>query len=55
MMDYQTAVRGAFLISPAWQRPRMRPARYLDDGLLFLQEENYRPAAMAGGEAFLHP
>ena len=41
MMDYQTAVRGAFLISPAWRRPRMRwPPRPAISmmALLFLQE-----------------
>lgn len=52
MMDYQTAVRGAFLISPAWQRPRMRwppvPAISMM-ACCSCRRENYRPAAMAGG------
>ncbi len=59
MMDYQTAVRGAFLISPAWRRPRMRwpPAPLsLDDGLLFLQEGKIIALLpWQEGEAFLHP
>ncbi len=59
MMDYQTAVRGAFFdIAGVAETPDevAAQARYLDDGLLFLQEgENYRPAAMAGGEAFCIP
>ena len=41
MMDYQTAVRGAFFdIAGVAETPDevAAQARYLDDGLLFLQE-----------------
>lgn len=41
MMDYQTAVRGAFFdIAGVAETPDevVAQARYLDDGLLFLQE-----------------
>ena len=44
MMDYQTAVRGAFFdIAGVAETPDevAAQARYLDDGLLFLQENDH--------------
>lgn len=46
MMDYQTAVRGAFFdIAGVAETPDevAAQARYLDDGLLFLQEGKLSP------------
>jgi guanine deaminase len=51
MMDYQTAVRGAFLISPASPRaPTISPAtRYLMMACCLSSRENSGAAAVAGG------
>ena len=59
MMDYQTAVRGAFFdIAGVAETPDevAAQARYLDDGLLFLQEGKIIALLpWQQGEAFLHP
>ena len=59
MMDYQTAVRGAFFdIAGVAETPDevAAQARYLDDGLLFLQEGKIIALLpWQEGEAFLHP
>ena len=59
MMDYQTAVRGAFFdIAGVAETPDevAAQARYLDDGLLFLQEGKIIALLpWLEGEAFLHP
>ena len=59
MMDYQTAVRGAFFdIAGVAETPDevAAQARYLDDGLLFLQEGKIIALLpWHEGETFLHP
>lgn len=59
MMDYQTAVRGAFFdIAGVAETPDevATQARYLDDGLLFLQDGKIIALLpWQEGEAFLHP
>ena len=59
MMDYQTAVRGAFFdIAGVAETPDevAAHARYLDDGLLFLQDGKIVALLpWQEGEAFLHP
>ncbi|HBY5039258.1 TPA: guanine deaminase, partial [Klebsiella pneumoniae] len=59
MMDYQTAVRGAFFdIAGVAETPDevAAQARYLDDGLLFLQDGKIVALLpWQEGEAFLHP
>jgi guanine deaminase len=53
MMDYQTAIRGAFFdIAQVCDSAEAIPrhARYLDDGLLFIHNGN-SGAMLAGGRA----
>ncbi len=58
MMDYQTAVRGAFFdIAGVAETPDevAAQARYLDDGLLFLQEGKLSPCCHGRRKPFCIP